>query len=79
TRPSPLRFPLARAFHHSSDRPTYYPARRVEASNGFSLEPLDWAGSADLKAVALADGFAVFPAGDRDYVAGDVVEFVELG
>lgn len=78
-RSTPLRYPLARAFRHSSDRPTYYPSRRAETSTGIALDPLDWAGSADLKSVALADGFAVFPAGDRGYVAGDVVEFVELG
>ena len=32
-----------------------------------AIETLDWAGSADLRTVASADGFAVFPGGDRDF------------
>ena len=44
-----------------------------------ALEPLDWAGSADLRTVAGADGFAIFPAGDRAYDAGEIVDFLPLG
>src|SRR5262249_3010879 len=57
------RLPLAQAFTHSGDRPTYHPSRRVVREAGAAVEPLDWAGSADLRTVAQADGFAVFPAG----------------
>jgi len=71
---------LARGFTHRGDRPTYFPARRVESSgegmNGLTISPLDWAGSADLRSVALADGFAVFPAGDREFVEGEIVRFL---
>jgi molybdopterin molybdotransferase len=68
---------LATRFDHSGDRPTYHPARRV--ADG-SVEPLDgWAGSADLRTVARADGFAVFPAGDRSYQPGEIVRFLPLG
>ncbi|WP_406693427.1 gephyrin-like molybdotransferase Glp [Singulisphaera sp. Ch08] len=72
---------LARSFIHSSDRPTYYPSRLSpdSAEAEAAIEPLDWAGSADLRTVAQADGFAVFPAGDRHYQAGEVVEFLHLG
>ncbi|SIO14164.1 molybdopterin molybdochelatase [Singulisphaera sp. GP187] len=72
---------LARAFVHSSDRPTYFPARlsAESAAAEAAIEPLDWAGSADLRTVAQADGFAVFAAGDRHYQAGEVVEFLHLG
>ena len=56
--------PLAKRFVHAGDRPTYHPARRLDGEP-LSVEPLDWAGSADLHTVARADGFAVFPAGDR--------------
>jgi molybdopterin molybdotransferase len=76
--PGPLPARLARAFRHRGDRPTYYPARRVAGPdpNPPTIETLDWAGSADLRTVAQADGFAVFPAGDRDYVPGETVLFV---
>ncbi len=72
------RWPLARPFRHSSDRPTYFPARRIGSKNGSLIDPLAWAGSADLRTVAGADGFAVFPAGDYDYAEGDVVDFLDL-
>jgi molybdopterin molybdotransferase len=67
---------LDRPFVHSGDRPTYHPAR---LGPGRTVAPLDWAGSADLRAVAAADGFAVFPAGERRYEAGEIVRFFPLG
>ena len=42
------------------------------------IETLDWAGSADLRTVASADGFAAFPAGDRDYNPGEIVDFLPM-
>lgn len=78
---APERFPLARPFSHRGDRPTYHPAEAVIVNPGderASLVPLDWAGSPDLRTVAAADGFAIFPAGDHDYAAGEEVEFLPL-
>jgi molybdopterin molybdotransferase len=69
------RYRLARPFAHAGDRPTYHPARRTGPD---LVEPLDWAGSADLRTVALADGFAIFPAGDRVHPAGEIVGFLPL-
>ncbi len=69
--PHPLAFPFA----HKGDRPTYHPARRSESG---AIEPLNWAGSADLRTVAYADGFAIFPAGGRTYQAGEIVGFLPL-
>ena len=66
--PSRSRSGSAATFTHRGDRPTYHPARWLERPRQRRrgvVEPLDWAGSADLLAVARADGFAVFPAGDR--------------
>ncbi len=40
-----------------------------------SIDTLDWSGSADLRTVASADGFAVFASGDRDYAPGETVGF----
>jgi molybdopterin molybdotransferase len=72
--------PLARAYTHQGNRPTYHPARLSADGDGPpSVVPLDWAGSADLKTVAQADGFAIFAAGDRTYQQGEIVEFLPLG
>jgi molybdopterin molybdotransferase len=70
---------LVRSFRHRGDRPTYHPARLVPGDDPCAplpIETLEWAGSADLRAVAAADGFAVFPAGDRDYDPGEIVGFL---
>ncbi len=72
--PRPTSIPLGAPFRHRGDRPTYHPSR-LEAGRA---HPLDWAGSADLRTVAMADGFAVFPAGDRDFEAGEAVGFLPL-
>lgn len=65
---------LAQGFVHTGERPTYHPARWEDGK----IVALNWAGSADLRTVAEADGFAVFPAGDRSYDAGEVVGFLRL-
>jgi molybdopterin molybdotransferase len=78
--PAPGGVRLATPFRHRGDRPTYHPSRWVAADDdGPTVEPLDWAGSADLRTVARADGFAVFPAGDRDYPAGGIVDWLPMG
>jgi molybdopterin molybdotransferase len=69
---------LTSAFQQRGDRPTYHPSRLVAEPEGVRVEPLDWAGSADLRTVAQADGFAIFPAGDRGYAAGEAVAFLPL-
>jgi molybdopterin molybdotransferase len=73
---------LASAFAHSGDRPVYHPSRlSLGVSDGELpvVEPMAWAGSADLWTVANADGFAAFPAGDRRYRPGEIVRFLPLG
>jgi molybdopterin molybdotransferase len=67
-------FSLGAPFQHRGDRPTYHPSRLQDGQ----VFPLDWAGSADLRTVALADGFAAFPAGDRDFAVGEEVPFLPL-
>lgn len=73
---------LAREFSHRGDRPTYHPARWVEPSRNPGapgvVEAMTWAGSADLLGVTRADGFAVFPAGERVFPAGEIVTFLPL-
>jgi molybdopterin molybdotransferase len=78
-RPETLPARLAKEFRHGGDRPTYHPCRLLTAWDGPPrVEPLSWAGSPDLRTVASADGFAVFPAGDRTYEPGDPVQFLPL-
>jgi molybdopterin molybdotransferase len=75
-----LQVQLSGDFKQRGDRMTFYPSRLVGGSRGAlaTVETLPWGGSADLRTIALADGFAIFPAGDRDYSSGDVVEFLPL-
>lgn len=73
---------LAKPFTQRGDRPTYHPARWIEPEPGLAaparIDPLPWAGSPDLRTVADADGFAVFPAGDVDLPAGTPLAFLPL-
>jgi len=71
---------LTKPFRHRGDRPTYHPSRLLEANDPalIRIEPLEWAGSADLRTVARADGFAIFPEGDRDYTTDEIVGFLPL-
>ena len=78
----PRKARLASRFSQRGDRATYYPVRVADSGGDTrevpSVGTLDWAGSADLCTVARADGFAVFPAGDRDYAPGEIVGFLPL-
>ena len=74
-RPTPLEATfLGAPFTHRGDRPTYHPVR-IE---GDQVYPMIWAGSADLRTVAIADGFAAFAAGDHEYQVGERIEFLRL-
>jgi molybdopterin molybdotransferase len=77
-RPKPQKARLLGSFTHRGDRPTYFPSRKVDGPQGLGIEPLAWSGSADLRTAALADGFAVFGAGERDYAAGEIVDFLAM-
>lgn len=74
-RTEPERLPLAGAYRHRGDRPTYHPAhlQAGEHGTGRQVALVDWAGSADLRALAGASHFAIFPPGDHDYRPGDLV------
>ncbi len=86
----PVRVRLARPFTHRGERATFYPARTAAPPQTHPaivdqepiplawIDTLDWAGSADLRTVASADGFAIFPPGDRDYHPGEIVGFHPL-
>ena len=89
-----LQVRLATQFTHRGDRPTYHPARFVaqphlvpsphgldqarQDQGGPWVEPLAWAGSADLRTLAQADGFVVFEPGDAVYPIGASRPFLSL-
>lgn len=71
-------YPLMEAYDARGDRPIAHPCRLVDVGSSTQLATLPWAGSADLRAVAAADGFAFFEAGDRHYPAGSAVSYIAL-
>ena len=77
-----VRVRLTSAFSQRGDRTTFFPSRLVnsgaDAAGLLLIEPLPWHGSADLRAASGADGFAIFAAGDRDYVSGEIVDFLPM-
>jgi molybdopterin molybdotransferase len=78
--PQPMpTFALASPVHHKEERETYRPARFTGPPDelGLTIEVLPSVGSSDLRAVASADGFAIFPPGERRYETGDSVGFLD--
>jgi molybdopterin molybdotransferase len=73
-----LTLPLAEPIRVRGDRPTYHPARTEPAAAGEVVRPLAWSGSPDLKGLVGANAFAVFPAGDGEYAAGQRVSVVKF-
>ncbi|MBL8796033.1 MAG: molybdopterin molybdotransferase MoeA [Planctomycetia bacterium] len=71
--------PLAEDFPYSTDRPTYYPARLEPGSVGWSVRPLPWFGSADLRALAPANALVLFPAGEHQHRAGERFPVLRTG
>ena len=69
---------LTKAFTHRGDRPTWFPAMLRRTDDGWSAEPVDWRGSADLRGITRATALIAFPAGDRMWQAGDVFEVLLL-
>jgi molybdopterin molybdotransferase len=55
------------------DRPTYFPSTLVRASDGLTVTPVAWGGSADLRSTALANGVACLEPKPAGYQVGDLV------
>ena len=64
---------LATPHVHRGDRPTYHPARLESADGRNLIRPLRWQGSGDLRTLVEANSLACFPAGDREYPAGESI------
>ncbi|MBD3672922.1 MAG: molybdopterin molybdotransferase MoeA [Planctomycetaceae bacterium] len=65
---------LGKAHVAAGGRPTYYPSQFVSHPDGLSVEPVDWKGSSDLFAPTQADCWILFPAGDREWPVGEMVD-----
>jgi molybdopterin molybdotransferase len=63
---------------HRGDRPTYHPARLESADGKNVIRPLRWQGSGDLRTLVEANALACFPAGDREYPAGESILALRL-
>jgi molybdopterin molybdotransferase len=61
---------------HRGDRPAYWPA--VFDGDRGEVLPLSWKGSGDLKTLAAANSFVLFPGGDRLWAAGEDVSVALL-
>ena len=70
---------LAVEFTQRGNRPTYHPARLRVDTNPAIVEPLAWAGSADLHTLSSANALVRFPAGEQHFAAGEIVECLPLG
>jgi molybdopterin molybdotransferase len=71
---------LTSDFTHRGDRPTYYPGalETGEPTAVPAVTPLRWAGSADLRGLVDANALIVFPAGDRTFAAGEIINVEKL-
>lgn len=65
---------LEQPFQQRGERPTWHPAEVREADGRLLTQTVRWQGSADLRALARAQGLIYFPAGTRAYAAGEEVQ-----
>ncbi len=61
---------LEEDFAYRTDRPTYHPAMLQASEAGYRVRPVPWFGSADLRGLAAANAFVLFPVGDHRHPAG---------
>lgn len=64
---------LAEDYDYRTDRPTYHPARLEASAGGWQVRPVPWFGSPDLRGIAAANAFVLFPPGETRRRAGQVV------
>lgn len=69
---------LLESFRHQSDRPTYHPATLSPDASGWTVQPVRWFGSADLRALLGANALLLLPPGERTWQSGETVETLWL-
>ena len=76
--PTFRKLPLTDPFSYRSDRPTYYPAR-ISSDEGLEkVTLLPWFGSADLRGLSRANGFAHIEPGDHQFSAGTILAVMSV-
>jgi molybdopterin molybdotransferase len=68
--PIEVRALLTEDFPYRSDRPTYHPAWLEYQKTEWSVRPVPWFGSPDLRGLTRANSFVILPAGDHLHRAG---------
>ncbi len=78
--PGPLlaRAALAEDFAYRTDRPTYHPALLDVDQSQWRVRPVPWFGSPDLRGLARANAFVIFPPGDHRHQAGQVFDVLRV-
>jgi molybdopterin molybdotransferase len=69
---------LSEDFTYRTDRPTYHPARLEASAKGWTVRAVPWQGSADLRALTLANALVLLPPGDHRHRAGQTFEALSL-
>lgn len=78
TAPTFIAGKLAAPFSQRGPRATFAAAQCTWTANGPVVAPLSSKGSGDLRALADANALAHFPPGDREFAAGEAIEFMAL-
>ena len=73
-----VRATLTRDAGFHNDRPTYHPSRLHRTPDGWTVEPVESFGSADLRALLKADALLRLPPGEVHYPAGHTVDVLRL-
>ena len=76
SRPQTIAARLAKEHIARGDRPTYHPSHLIRTDDGLRSTPVNWQGSADLRATVQANGMTMFPAGDATYGKDSTAEIV---
>ena len=71
--PPPLLATLDGEYHQRGNRPTYHPAQLRHEGSTAIVEPVAWHGSGDLRALADANCWAIFPPGERHFQSGETI------
>lgn len=75
-KPETFKAILESDYSKTGDRELHHPCslNSVNGENRISLIP--WQGSADLQSTVLSNGLAIFPEGDHEYRAGDLIDVI---
>ena len=68
--PAMVKASLTKDHPYRTDRPTYYPARLRMTDAGWTVEPVAWFGSPDLRGMLSANAFVLLPEGDHAHRTG---------